>query len=74
VVPVPQYFFQLIDRAGRLDLSIQVAVLAQQCQGLPVKDHLDIRKSAGARQMKLIRAIERHSAGARQPYFFVVVC
>src|SRR6516164_8968271 len=72
VVLVPQYVFQLIDRAGRLELSIQVAVLAPQRQRFPVKDHLDVCKSAGAGQVKLIRAIERHSAGTRQPNFLLL--
>ena len=58
VVLVPQHVDQLIDRAGRFDLSIQVCVLAEQCQRFPVKHHLDIRKSARARRVKLIRAIE----------------
>src|SRR6516164_3848863 len=72
VVLVPQYVFQLIDRAGRLDLSIQIAVPAPQRQCFPVEDHLDIRKSAGAGQTKLVRAIERHSAGTRQPNFLLL--
>ena len=48
MVLVPQYVDQLIDRAGRIDLGVQVRILAQQCQRFPVKDHLDIGKAARA--------------------------
>ena len=58
VVLVPQCVDQLIDCAGRLDLGIQVGVLAQQRERFPIKDHLGIGKSAFARQVNFIRAIE----------------
>jgi hypothetical protein len=67
MVFVPQLIDQMIDRAGRFDLSIHVCVLAEQAQRFPVKHNLDIRKSARARRVKLIGALESQGAGTCQP-------
>ena len=58
----PQHVDQLIDRAWRVDLSVCLGVLAEHRRRFPVKDELDIRKSAHTGCAYLVRAVHRHRA------------
>jgi hypothetical protein len=58
VVLVPQRVDELVDGAGLFDLGELIAVLAEQRHGLAVKVHLDIRESAFACRVELVRPIE----------------
>ena len=73
LVFVPQLVDQMVDRAGRIDLGIEIGVLAEQRQRLAVEDQLDIGKTAGARGAELVGPAEIDRAGTRQQEFLVIL-
>ncbi len=66
---VPQLVDQMVECAGHLDLSVEVGILAQQCQCLAVEDHLDIGKAASARGADFVGPGEIDRARTRQRSF-----
>jgi hypothetical protein len=66
VVLVPQLVDQVVEGSGQVDLGKEIGLLAQEGHRLPVKDHFDIGKPAGARRTHLVGPGQIDRARTRQ--------